>query len=74
MSADHGGVGKTHGGLSTAELEIPWIAAGGGIAKGRELKGPVTTIDTAPTMAYLLGIAAPPAWIGRPVREALAQP
>lgn len=71
VSADHGGTGTRHGGLSLAELEIPWIAAGAGIARAGELKTPVSTIDTAPTMALLLGIAPHPAWIGRPVREAL---
>lgn len=70
LSADHGGVGKKHGGNTMAELEIPWIAAGPGIAKGRELTQPVNTYDTAATIARILGIRPPEAWIGRPVLEA----
>ncbi len=72
VSADHGGVGLKHGGLSRAEIEIPWIAAGAGIVKGRELQHPVTTVDTAATIAQLLNVPLHPAWTGRPVREALA--
>jgi predicted AlkP superfamily pyrophosphatase or phosphodiesterase len=71
VSADHGGAGTTHGGLTRAEIEIPWIAAGAGIVKGHQLKNPVTTIDTAATIAFLLDVPPHPAWIGRPVREAL---
>jgi len=71
VSADHGGIGTRHGGLSLSELEIPWIAAGTGIAAGRELKTPVSTTDTAPTIARLLGIPPHPAWTGRAVLEAL---
>jgi predicted AlkP superfamily pyrophosphatase or phosphodiesterase len=74
VSSDHGGVGTRHGGLTRAEIEIPWIAAGAGIVKGRELKNPVTTIDTAATIAFLLDVPPHRAWIGRPVREALATP
>ena len=72
VTADHGGVGKKHGGLTQSEIEIPWIAAGAGIVKGRELKQPVTTIDTAATIAFLLSVPPHSAWTGRPVREAFA--
>jgi predicted AlkP superfamily pyrophosphatase or phosphodiesterase len=71
VSADHGGVGTKHGGLSRAEIEIPWIAAGSGIVKGHELQQPVTTFDTAATIAQLLHVPLHPAWIGHPVHEAL---
>jgi predicted AlkP superfamily pyrophosphatase or phosphodiesterase len=71
VSADHGGIGTEHGGPTSAEIEIPWIAAGAGIANGRELKIPVSTIDTAATIAHLLDVPLHPAWIGRPVRAAL---
>jgi predicted AlkP superfamily pyrophosphatase or phosphodiesterase len=71
ISADHGGVGTKHGGLSRDEIEIPWIAAGAGIVRGRELQKPVTTTDTAATIARLLDVPPHPAWTGRPVGEAL---
>jgi hypothetical protein len=72
VTADHGGSGTKHGRATMAELEIPWIIAGPGIAKGRELHSPVNTFDTAATVAHLLGLQPPPCWIGRPVAEAFA--
>jgi len=72
ITADHGGVGKKHGGMTMAELEIPWIVTGPGVAAGRELKTAVRTYDTALTVAYLLGVKPPECWIGRPVMEAFA--
>ena len=70
VSADHGGLGNGHGGNTLAEIEIPWIIAGPGIAAGRALSSPVNTYDTAVTVAYLFGVEPPEAWIGRPVLEA----
>ncbi len=70
VTADHGGVGKSHGGLTMAELEIPWIIAGPGIRAGHEIKSPVDTFDTAATIAYAFHLTPPKAWIARPVLEA----
>lgn len=71
VTADHGGVGKGHGGATMAEIEIPWIIRGPGIRRGYEIKSPVNTYDTAATIAFLLKVTPPDAWIGRPVIEAL---
>ncbi len=71
LTADHGGVGKGHGGESMAELEIPWIISGPGVKAGTELKLPVNQFDTAATIAYLLDLQTPPCWIGGTVSEAL---
>jgi arylsulfatase A-like enzyme len=71
VTADHGGIGKKHGGNSLDELEIPWILKGPGVAQGREIKSPVNTFDTAPTIAFIFGLKPPKCWIGQPVREAL---
>ncbi len=70
ISADHGGVGKGHGGESLAEMEIPFILWGAGIKQGYAIKGPVYQYDNAATVAYALGIRPHSAWIGRPVKEA----
>lgn len=70
VSADHGGVGKKHGGLSMEELEIPWIAAGANVRAGFEITEPVNTWDTAATIAWALGLQPHPCWIARPVRGA----
>lgn len=68
--SDHGGVGKGHGGLTMTELLVPWIIAGPKVKTNHEISMPVNVFDTAPTIAYLLGIKQPDCWIGRPVREA----
>jgi predicted AlkP superfamily pyrophosphatase or phosphodiesterase len=70
ISADHGGIGKRHGGNSMTEIEIPWMIRGPGVATGRELTVPINTFDTASTIAEIFGLHQPACWIGRPVREA----
>jgi len=70
VTADHGGKGKGHGGATMAEIEIPWIITGPGVKAGHEIKSPVSTCDTAATIAYVFKLKPPEAWIGRPVLEA----
>jgi predicted AlkP superfamily pyrophosphatase or phosphodiesterase len=74
LAADHGGFGRKHGGETMAELEIPWILSGPGVAKGHELRSLVNIFDTAPTLAYALRLKPPEGWIGKPVVEAFAHP
>jgi arylsulfatase A-like enzyme len=71
--SDHGGKGKGHGGATMAEIEIPWIINGPGVAIGKELNTHVNTYDTAATVAYILGLKTPDCWIGRPVVEAFTK-
>lgn len=68
--ADHGGRGKEHGGETMQELEIPWIIAGPGVARGRAMDTPISICDTAPTIVHALGLRCPEAWTGRPVLQA----
>ena len=70
ITADYGGKGKKHGGMTMDEIEIPWILWGSGVAHGKELKTHVNIYDTAPTIAYALGLKTPDCWIGKPVIEA----
>ena len=72
VTADHGGKGKGHGGATMAEIEIPWIISGPGVKADHEIKSPVSTCDTAATIAYVFKLKPPEVWIGRPVREAFA--
>jgi len=72
VTSDHGGVGTKHGKATMAEIEIPWIIAGPGIAQGRTIDSPVNTYDTAATAARILGITPHPCWTGRPVVEAFS--
>ncbi len=74
VTSDHGGNVKGHGGAAMAEIEIPWILHGPGVAAGKELATPVNTYDTAATVASIFGLDAPGCWIARPVAEAFATP
>src|SRR5690606_17433346 len=69
ISADHGGIGYGHGGETLDELEIPFMVYGKGVKKGYTIKNQVYTYDNAATVAFLLGIEQPYAWIGKPVRS-----
>lgn len=73
VTADHGGKGTGHGGATLAEIEIPWILTGAGVAPAKEIKSSVNTYDTAATVAYIFGLKPPACWIGRPVLEAFQQ-
>ena len=74
VTSDHGGVGFGHGGESMAELEIPWIINGPGVIAGKQLTVPITTYDTAATVAYVLRLEPPIAWMARPVYSAFQDP
>ena len=63
--SDHGGKGKSHGGLSMDEIEVPWIISGPGIVKDRVIEQPNDVFNTASTILYFLGINKPYEWIGR---------
>jgi arylsulfatase A-like enzyme len=54
------------------ELEVPWMIAGPGVKKG-ELTVPVNSLDTAPTVAKVMGIAPHACWTGRAVSAALGK-
>ncbi len=73
VTADHGGIGYTHGGDSPGETTIPWVIVGPGVRPG-PLRTPIHVIDTAATAAYALGLPLPPEWDGLPVYEAFGQP
>ena len=69
ISADHGGLGKGHGGESLKEIEIPFIMWGKSVKKNHLLKYPVYQYDNAATVAFALGLEIPQAWIGKAVKE-----
>lgn len=70
VSADHGGIGKGHGGESLNEMEIPFIIWGKTIKPNYKLQYPVYQYDNAATVAYAFGFELPRACIGKPVTEA----
>lgn len=65
LTADHGGVGKKHGGLSKAEIEVPILFAGPGVARGKEFARPLGNIDIAPGILHLMGLKPNPCWTGK---------
>jgi predicted AlkP superfamily pyrophosphatase or phosphodiesterase len=69
VTSDHGGKGHNHGKNSLAEIQIPWILAGPGVAAGK-IDASVFTYDTGATLAWIFGLQPPACWIGRPVLAA----
>ncbi|WP_245588230.1 alkaline phosphatase [Algoriphagus terrigena] len=69
LSADHGGVGKGHGGKSLEEIYIPWIISGPGVKVNHEVKDLIMTYDTGATIAWILGLDMPKSWRGKPVLD-----
>jgi predicted AlkP superfamily pyrophosphatase or phosphodiesterase len=69
VTADHGGHGRDHGTEQDVDMNIPWIAWGRGVTPG-EITAPVSTMDSAATALWLLGVTRPDNWVGRPVEPA----
>lgn len=73
LLSDHGGHDDGHGTEMPEDMTIPWILNGAGVKHRYEIQGPVSILDTAPTIAYLLGLQCPDAWEGRVIFEALLE-
>jgi predicted AlkP superfamily pyrophosphatase or phosphodiesterase len=69
LQSDHGGHERSHGTDLPEDLTIPWMVAGPSIRVGHTIAVPVSLLDTAPTLARLIGIAPHYEWEGRPVEE-----
>jgi len=70
VTADHGGHGYDHGSDDPRDVTIPWIAWGRGVKPGQVITASIRTMDTASTVLWLLGLAEPTDWLGRPIVEA----
>lgn len=68
--SDHGGHDHSHGTQQLEDMTIFWILSGPRIKHNYQIPGPVNIIDTAATIAELLGVARPGVWKGRAVRDA----
>ena len=73
LQSDHGGHERNHGSDAPEDMTIPWLAAGPGIRAGYTLTEPVSLLDTAPTLAHLLGFAPHYEWEGRCVEQIFAE-
>lgn len=69
LQSDHGGHDRSHGSAAPEDMTIPWLVAGPGIRAGYEIETPVSLLDTAPTLAAILGIPSHEGWEGRCVAE-----
>lgn len=63
VTADHGGVGHSHGLDSDEEMFIPLIIHNAGLTHDA-IQRPVSILDIAPTIAAYFGISAPTSWEG----------
>lgn len=67
--ADHGGIGKNHGGKTMSEMESPMIITGPGIKKNYNIPESTMVYDTAAIIADILKLKQPQVWIGRPIKS-----
>jgi predicted AlkP superfamily pyrophosphatase or phosphodiesterase len=72
VHADHGGHERNHGTDTPEDMTIPWLAAGPTIRAGHVIQTPISLLDTAPTIAHILGLKASSQWEGRCVDEIFA--
>lgn len=70
LSSDHGGIGYGHGGETPEEITIPFVVYGKQVVAGKTISHELITYDNAATVAFILGIEQPYAWIGRPIKSA----
>lgn len=70
--ADHGGHDRSHGTEMAEDMTIPWMVSGPGVRENYAISGPVSLLDTAPTLAHILGVPGPAQWEGRVVEEVFA--
>jgi arylsulfatase A-like enzyme len=67
VSADHGGHNHVHSGAKKIDREIPWIACGPGVREDHMIDGEqISTMDTAATALFALGLPIPTNLEGKP--------
>lgn len=74
VSADHGGHNHVHSGARKIDREIPWIACGPGVREDYVITEPLSTMDTAATALYALGLAIPADIVGKPRTDIFTEP
>ncbi|HEX9101254.1 MAG TPA: alkaline phosphatase family protein [Polyangia bacterium] len=74
VSADHGGHNRVHSGAKKIDREIPWIACGPGVREDYVITDPPSTMDTAATALYALGLPIPTDIEGKPRTDIFAEP
>jgi arylsulfatase A-like enzyme len=74
VSADHGGHNRVHSGAKKIDREIPWIACGPGVREDFVITEPLSTMDTAATALYALGLPIPSEIEGKPRTDIFTDP
>jgi predicted AlkP superfamily pyrophosphatase or phosphodiesterase len=74
VSADHGGHNRVHSGAKLIDREIPWIACGPGVREDFVINDEISTVDTAATALYALGLPIPADIVGKPRAEIFIPP
>jgi len=69
IQSDHGGHDRTHGTELPEDMTILWMIAGPGIKQNHGIQHPISLLDTAPTMARLMGIKPHEMWEGNVIEE-----
>jgi predicted AlkP superfamily pyrophosphatase or phosphodiesterase len=69
IHSDHGGHDRSHGTELDEDMIIPWMAMGPTIKKGHTIQSEITLLDTAPTIAKIMGIQAHGEWEGHSADE-----
>jgi phosphopentomutase len=69
IQADHGGHERTHGTDMAEDMTIPWMAAGPQIKTNYTIGRSVSLLDTAPTLARMLGVGTHEDWNGTSIDE-----
>lgn len=69
VTADHGGIEKGHGGKTMNEMQTPIVIYGKGIKKGFTIPESTMIYDIAGTIAYMLDVEQPQAWIACPIKS-----
>jgi len=69
LQSDHGGHDRTHGTDIPEDMTIVWMIAGPGIRREYTVQAQVNLLDTAPTLARVLGVAADSLWEGHCIDE-----
>ena len=67
--ADHGGIGKGHGGPSPREVNVPFVISGAGIKKNHHITAAVNNYDLPVTIAKMFNAKTPDCWEGKVVDE-----
>lgn len=65
--ADHGGIKTGHGGKTMEEMQTPLVFYGKGIKKGHRIQESTMIYDIAGTLARMMNVEQPQAWIARPI-------